>query len=120
MDQRFEAGFAGALGAAAMAIVVGAAVLVAAPRVDVAITRGVVLQGLASMIVGALCAFYLAPFITASIGARHPSAEAAIGFLVGVTAWRLLPVFVALAEGFMRWRAGALRSSDDRDAGRGK
>ncbi len=102
MDQRYDTGLAGALGAAMTALVLGLAIVLAAPRADVKLTRRVLIEGVASIVVGAVTASYLAPFVTHAIGAHQPGSESAVGFLVGVVAWRGLPMIVSLFEAVMR------------------
>lgn len=113
MDERVDASIAGAFGAAMTALILGLAVLLAPPRPPVQVTRRIVIEGFASVIVGAVSAFYLAPAIAEALHVTHPTGVASVGFIVGVVAWRGLPLLITLVEAIARARASDLGKPRD-------
>lgn len=106
---RLAAAVAGALGALIAAAGVVLAVFFGPNAPDNRAKARVVAETVVAAFAGLIAAYELSPTVAHWLGLHGPHDLAAVGFVLGVVFWRLLPPLIAVAESVLRSRADRLK-----------
>lgn len=99
---KLEHALAGAAGALVSALLFGVVVWGAIPADDRRARRRLVVEGVLSLLVGALTAAYIAPALAPRVGADGPHELSAMAFAVGAVSWRVTPLVITGIEALAR------------------
>lgn len=106
---RIAAAIAGALGALIAAAGVVLAVFFGPHAPDNRARARAIAEAVVATFAGFLAAYELSPTAAAWLKLHAPHDLAAVGFVIGVVFWRLLPPLIAVAESVLRARADRLK-----------
>lgn len=107
--ERAAAAVAGALGALIAAAGVVLAVFFGPHAPDNRAKARVIAEAVVATLAGLAAAYELAPTAARWLDLHGPHDMAAVGFVIGVVFWRLLPPLIAVAESVLRARSERLK-----------
>lgn len=94
----------GAAGAFTAALLFGVVALRIASPTDAATRRRLVMEGVVSVVAGALTAAFVGPALAQRVGATTAEQFAAVCFCVGAASWRVTPALIVGVEAFVKRR----------------
>lgn len=106
---RLAAAVAGALGALIAAAGVALPVFFGPHAPDSRAKARVIAETVVAAFAGLIAAYELSPTVAHWLGLHDARDLAAVGFVLGVVFWRLLPPLISIAESVLRARAERLK-----------